>query len=189
MHVVTTTRQYKDKVYRTHLLRRSYREGKKVKSETLGNLSHLPAHVIELVRRSLRGEAMVSSTNAFEAISSRHHGNARAVLTTMRHLGFEELIASTRSRERNLILGMVAARILEPDSKLAPTRWWHTTTLPEDLGVIDADEDDLYDAMDWLLKRQPRIEKKLAARHLTEGGLVLFDLTSSYFEGVTCPLA
>jgi len=132
---------------------------------------------------------MVSSTNAFEAISSRHHGNARAVLTTMRHLGFEELIASTRSRERNLILGMVAARILEPDSKLAPTRWWHTTTLPEDLGVIDADEDDLYDAMDWLLKRQPHIEKKLAARHLTEGGLVLFDLTSSYFEGVTCPLA
>ncbi|MEK7142258.1 MAG: IS1634 family transposase [Patescibacteria group bacterium] len=189
MHVVTTTRKYKDKVYQTHLLRRSYREGKKVKSETLGNLSHLPTHVIELVRRSLRGETMVSSKNAFEAISSRHHGHVQAVLSAMKHLGFEELIASTRSRERNLILGMIAARILEPDSKLATTRWWHTTTLPEDLGVIDADEDDLYDAMDWLLKRQPRIEKKLAARHLTEGGLVLFDLTSSYFEGVTCPLA
>jgi transposase len=189
MHVVTTTRQYKDKVYRTHLLRRSYREGKKVKSETLGNLSHLPAHVIELIRRSLRGETMVSSTNTFEAISSHHHGHVQAVLAAMKHLGFEELIASTRSRERNLILGMIAARILEPDSKLATTRWWRTTTLPEDLGVLDADEDDLYDAMDWLLKRQPHIEKKLAARHLTEGGLVLFDLTSSYFEGSTCPLA
>ncbi len=189
MHVVTTTRQYKDKVYRTHLLRRSYREGKKVKSETLGNLSHLPAHIIELVRRSLRGETMVSSKNAFEAIASFHHGHVQAVRVAMKHLGFEEIIASTRSRERNLILGMIAARILEPDSKLATTRWWHTTTLPVDLGVADANENDLYDAMDWLLKRQSHIEKKLAARHLTEGGLVLFDLTSSYFEGVTCPLA
>ncbi|MFH1842674.1 MAG: IS1634 family transposase [bacterium] len=107
----------------------------------------------------------------------------------MKRLGFDELIASTRSRERDLVLGMVAARLIEPDSKLATTRWWHTTTLPAELGVADADEDDLYDAMDWLLKRQPSIEKKLAARHLKEGGLVLFDLTSSYFEGVTCPLA
>jgi len=189
MHVVTTTRRYKNKVYQSHLLRRSYREGKKVKSETLGNLSHLPAQVIELVRRCLKGETMVPSADAFEIISSRHHGHVQAVLAAMKHLGLEELIASTRSRERNLISGMIAARILEPDSKLATTRWWHTTTLPTELGIADADEDDLYDAMDWLLKRQPHIEKKLAARHLTEGGLVLFDLTSSYFEGVTCPLA
>ena len=189
MHVVTTKRSYKGKTYQAHLLRRSYREGKKVKSQTLGNLSHLPAHVIDLIRRSLKGETMVSSADAFEAIASHHHGHADAVLRAMRRLGFEQIISSARSRERDLVVGMVAARILEPDSKLATTRWWNTTTLPEILGVTDADEDDLYDAMDWLLERQSRIEKKLAARHLKEGGLVLFDLTSSYFEGVMCPLA
>jgi transposase len=189
MHVVTTQRRYKGKIYHAHLLRRSYREGKKVKSETLGNLSHLPAHIIDTIRRSLKGETMISSVDRFEAISSWHHGHVDAVLRAMKRLGFEQLISATHSRERDLVLGMVAARILEPDSKLATTRWWHTTTLPKELGVADADEDDLYDAMDWLLKRQPRIEGKLAARHLKEGGLVLFDLTSSYFEGVTCPLA
>ena len=189
MHVVTTKRHYQSKVYQTHLLRRSYREGKKVKSLTLGNLSHLPGHIIDLIRRSLKGEIMVASTDAFEAISSHHHGHVDAVRRAIKRLGFEQLIASTHSRERDLVVAMVAARILEPDSKLATTRWWHTTTLPADLGVADADEDNLYDAMDWLLKRQPHIERKLAARHLKEGGLVLFDLTSSYFEGVTCPLA
>lgn len=189
MHVVTTRRSYKGRVYHAHLLRRSYRDGKKVKNETLGNLSHLPPHVIDLVRRSLRGENFITAEDHFEAISSWHHGHVEAVLRAMRRLGFEELIASTRSRERDLVVGMVAARILAPDSKLATTRWWHTTTLPKELGVEEADEDDLYDTMDWLLERQPRIEKKLAARHLKEGGLVLFDLTSSYFEGVTCPLA
>ena len=189
MHVVTTRRHHKGKVYQAHLLRRSYREGKKVKSETLGNLSHLPTHIIDMIRRSLKGEVMLPSTEAFEATSSRHHGHVDAVLRVMKRLGFEQLIASTRSRERDLVMAMVAARILEPDSKLATTRWWNTTTLPANLGVADADEDELYDAMDWLLKKQPRIEKKLAARHLKEGGLVLFDLTSSYFEGVTCPLA
>ena len=189
MHVVTTRRNYKGKVYHAHLLRRSYREGKKVKSETLGNLSHLPAHIIDTIRRSLKGETMLSSAEAFEAVSSWHHGHVDAVLRTMRRLGFEDIISSTHSRDRDLVLGMVAARVIEPDSKLATTRWWNTTTLPKGLGVNDADEDDLYDAMDWLLKRQSRIENKLAARHLKEGGLVLFDLTSSYFEGVTCPLA
>jgi len=107
----------------------------------------------------------------------------------MHHLGVDTLIASRPSRERDLVVAMVAARILEPDSKLATTRWWHTTTLPADLEVSDADEDTLYEAMDWLLDRQARIEQKLAARHLRAGGLVLYDLTSSYFEGTTCPLA
>jgi hypothetical protein len=107
----------------------------------------------------------------------------------MRRLGFEKLIASRRSRERDLVVALVAARILRPSSKLATTRWWHLTTLPESLGVEDASEDDLYAAMDWLLERQKGIEKKLAARHLEEGGLALFDLTSSYFEGTRCPLA
>jgi len=189
MHVVTTRRSHKGKVYQAHLLRRSYREGRQVKNETLGNLSHLPIHIIDLIRRSLRGENFIAAEDHFEAVSSWHHGHVDAVLRAIKRLGFEDLISSTHSRERDLVMGMVAARILAPDSKLATTRWWPTTTLPAELGVVDAKEDDLYDAMDWLLKRQPRIEKKLAARHLTEGGLVLFDLTSSYFEGVTCPLA
>src|SRR4029453_12622338 len=99
------------------------------------------------------------------------------------------LFASTPSRERELVLAMVASRIAAPHTKLATTRWWHTTTLAEDFGVADADEDDLYAAMDWLLERQDRIQKKLAARHLSPGGLVLYDLSSSYFEGNCCPLA
>jgi transposase len=132
---------------------------------------------------------MVSSTDTFEAIASPHHGHVQAVLAAIKRLRIDELITSTPSRERDLVMGMIAARILEPDTKLATTRWWHTTTLPEILGLRDADEDDLYDAMDWLLKRQGRVENKLAARHLKEGGMALYDLSSSYFEGVTCPLA
>ena len=171
------------------LMRESFRDGKKVRKRTLGNLSSLPADQVELIARVIRGDRLIAAEDHFEIVASFHHGHVDAVLRAMKRLGFEQLIASTHSRERDLVLGMVAARILEPDSKLATTRWWHTTTLPAELGVADADEDDLYDAMDWVLKRQPHIEKKLAARHLTEGGLVLFDMTSSYFEGVTCPLA
>lgn len=189
VHVVTTKREYKDKVYTTHLLRRSYRDGDTVKNETLGNLSHLPLHVIDLIRRALKGEAFAPATDLFEVVASAHHGHVQAVRTAMQRLGFDALIAARPSWERDLVVAMVAARILEPDSKLATTRWWHTTTLPADLGVSDADEDALYDAMDWLLERQARIEQKLAARHLQAGGLVLYDLTSSYFEGTTCPLA
>jgi transposase len=171
------------------LLREGYRENGKTKNRTLANLSKWPREKVEMLRLLLQGEKLAPATDHFEAVSSWHHGHVDAVLRAMRRLGFEELVSSTRSRERDLVVGMVAARLLAPDSKLATTRWWHTTTLPAELGVADADEDDLYKAMDWLLKRQPLIEKKLAARHLKEGGLVLFDLTSSYFEGVTCPLA
>jgi hypothetical protein len=112
-----------------------------------------------------------------------------AVATAMQRLGLASLIASKSCRERDLVLAMVASRILAPQTKLATTRWWHTTTLAEDFGVADASEDDLYAAMDWLLQRQGIIEKKLAARHLSADGLVLYDLSSSYFEGATCPLA
>jgi hypothetical protein len=171
------------------LLREGYRERGKVKNRTLANLSHWPAEQVELLRRVLRGERLAPVDQLFEAVASPHHGHVQAVRLAMQHLAFEPLLASRPSRERALVVAMVAARILEPDSKLATTRWWHTTTLPADLGVADADEDDLYAAMDWLLERQARIERKLAARHLQEGGLVLYDLTSSYFEGSTCPLA
>ena len=171
------------------LLREGYREGSKVKTRTLANLSKLPPEALTVLRQILGGDKLVKAGDAFEAIASPHHGHVQAVLVAMQRLGFAKLIAARPSPQRDLIVAMVAARILEPDSKLATTRWWHITTLPATLGVADADEDDLYAAMDWLLERQDRIEKKLAARHLDEDGLALFDLTSSYFEGVTCPLA
>ncbi len=168
------------------LLREGYREKGKVKNRTLANLSKLPPQSIDVLRRSLKGENLVS-TNALEIVEdgSPAHGHVDAVMTAMRRLGFSRLICSRRSRQRDLVIAMVAARILEPKSKLATTAWWADTTLPEMLDVHDADEDDLYDAMDWLLERQSRIENKLAGRH----ALALYDLTSSYFEGQTCPLA
>jgi transposase len=171
------------------LLREGYREGGKVKTRTLANLSKLPPDALDAVRRVLKGETLVNADNAFEAIASLQHGHVQAVLEAMRQLGFAPLIASRPSRPRDLVVAMVVARILEPHSKLATTRWWHLTTLPARLGVADADEDDLYTALDWLLERQHRIERKLAARHLNEDAIALYDLSSSYFEGVTCPLA
>ena len=188
-HVVTTTRKYKDQLYKTHLLRRSYREGGSVKNETLGNLSHLPDALIEIIRRSLHGESFVPLAQAFEITRSRPHGHVQAVALAMQRLGLASLIGAEPCRQRELVLAMVASRIVQPSPKLATTRWWHTTTLAEDFGVAEATEDDLYAAMDWLLARQDRVHKKLASRHLHEGGLVLYDLSSSYFEGVTCPLA
>jgi len=188
-HVVTTIRKYKDQVYRTHLLRRSYREDGKVKNETLGNLSHLPDSVIDLIRRSLQGETFVPAGEAFEICSSRAHGHVQAVSLAMQRLGFASLLATKPCAERDLVQAMVASRILCPATKLATTRLWHTSTLAEDFGVQGATEDDLYGAMDWLLAGQDRIQKKLAARHLKEDSLVLYDLSSSYFEGSHCPLA
>ena len=171
------------------LLREGYREGGQVKNRTLANLSAWPPAKVELLRRVLRDEHLAPVDQLFDVAASPHHGHVHAVRAAMRQLGFEVLLASRPSRERALVVAMVVARILAPESKLATTRWWHTTTLPADLGVADADEDACYAAMDWLLARQARIEQKLAARHLQAGGLVFYDLTSSYFEGTTCPLA
>jgi len=188
-HVVTTTRHYKGQVYRTHLLRRSYRDGRTVKNETLGNLSHLPDELVEIIRAALQGTRFVPLNQAFEVTRSRSQGAVEAVALTMQRLGFAALIGSKRCRERDIVVAMVAARIVAPHTKLATTRWWHTTTLAEDFDVADAGEDELYAAMDWLLQRQSKIESKLASKHLQPGGLVLYDLSSSYFEGSTCPLA
>ena len=188
-HVVTTKRRYKDQVYCTHLLRRSYREDGKVKNETLGNLSHLPDTVIDLIRRSLAGETFVPAGEAFEISSSRAHGHVQAVSLAMQRLGFASLLASKPCPERDLVQAMVASRIVCPATKLATTRLWHTSTLAQEFGVTNASEDDLYAAMDWLLAGQDRIQKKLATRHLKEDSLVLYDLSSSYFEGSHCPLA
>ena len=173
----------------TVLLRESYRKGSKVGKRTLANLSSLSSAQIEAIRAALRGEAMQPVAQSLEITASRSHGHVQAVGQAMQRLGLASLFASKPSRERDLVLAMVAARIAAPHTKLATTRWWHTTTLAEDFGVADADEDDLYAAMDWLLARQGAIQKKLAARHLSAGALVLYDLSSSYFEGNCCPLA
>ena len=171
------------------LLRESYRKNGKVKTRTLANLSKLPASAIDVLKRSLKGQSLVPLEETLDIVASPHHGHVKAVLQTLCRLGLPRLMDSRPSRERNLVVAMIVARILAPHSKLATTRWWHNTTLPAVLGVQDANESDLYAALDWLLKRQGRIEKKLAARHLAEGGLALYDLSSSYFEGATCPLA
>ena len=189
VHVATTKRVYKGKTYVTHLLRRSIRKGKTVTHETLGNLSHLPNHLIDLIKRSLKGEVFVPAAEAFRVTRSLPHGHVEVVRKMIRKLGLDELVASEPSRRRDLVLAMIAERLLFPSSKLAHTRHWHDTTLAEERGVVDADEDQLDDAMDWLLERQETIAKKLARRHLSDGALVLYDVTSSYSEGKTCPLA
>jgi len=189
VHVATTSRTYKGKLYQTHLLRRSIRVGSQVRHETLGNISHLPPELIDIIRRCLAGEKFVAASDAFVVERNLPHGHVQAVLGVMRRLGLDTLLASKPSRQRDLVLAMIAERILHPCSKLATTRLWHTTTLAEELQVSDATEDDLYKALDWLLERQPHIEKKLAQRHLRNGSLVLYDVSSSYYEGHTCPLA
>jgi hypothetical protein len=172
-----------------YLLRESYREGARVHKRTLANLSALSDEQILAIRAVLRGEQLGPVAGRFEAIASRPHGHVQAVRVAMRRLGLESLVASRPTRQRDLVCAMVAARVLAPHTKLATTRWWHSTTLAAEFGVADATEDELYAAMDWLLGRQAGIEKKLALRHLRAGGLVLYDLSSSYFEGSCCPLA
>jgi transposase len=171
------------------LLREGWREGKKTVKRTLANLSDWPLPKIEALRRVLRDEALVSPEDLLTTRQTLPHGHVEAILAMIHQLDLEAVISSKRCRERDLVVAMIVQRLIDPCSKLATTRAWHTTTLAEDRGVADATEDELYAAMDWLGERQERIEKKLAARHLTEGGLVLYDVTSSSYEGRTCPLA
>jgi transposase len=171
------------------LLRQGWREGNKTRQRTLANLSDWPQEKIETFRRLLQDEPLVSPHDLFTTQKSLPHGHVEAVLEMIRKLELERLICSQRCRERDLVVAMIVQRLIAPVSKLATTRLWHTTTLAEELGVAEASEDDLYGAMDWLGERQERIEKKLAARHLREGGLVLYDVSSSFYEGHTCPLA
>jgi Transposase DDE domain len=189
MHVVTNTIRRGDRVYTAHLLRRSYREGGKVKKQTLANLSHLPDELIELIRGGLRGQRYLAAGEAFAVERSLPAGHVGAALAMAGRLELARLLDRAPSRERALCLAMIVQRVIGPGSKLAMSRAFAQSTLASELAVEDADEDELYAALDWLLARQEGIERRLARRHLREGTLVLYDVSSSYFEGHSCPLA
>jgi transposase len=176
------------------LLRESYREGGKVKNRTLANLSRWPEHKVEKLQRALKGlPAAGDLAEAFEITRSLPHGHVAAVLGSARRLGIEELIDASLSRRRDLVTAMLIAAVIDPGSKLALARGLRaetaTSSLGQLLGVAGCDEDDLYEAMDWVLERKEAIENSLAARHLTNGTLVLYDVSSAAFEGHTCPIA
>ena len=189
MHVTTTTRRVGEREYQATLLRRSFREDGKVKKETLANLSHLPVEVIELIRGALRGVRYVAADEAFAIERSLPAGHVAAALAMARRLELARLIDRSPSRERDLVMAMIAQRVIAPASKLATSRLLSLSTLADELAVTGADEDELYRALDWLGERQARIEDRLARRHLKAGELVLYDVSSSYFEGRACPLA
>jgi len=189
MHVSTTTRRSGENEYTATLLRRSYREDGKVKKETLANLSHLPPEAIDAIRRVLAGETLVNVEDAFEIERSLPAGHVNAALAMARRLELPKLLDRSPCRERDLCMAMILGRVICPGSKLGTVRTLGQSTLASELGVEAADEDDLYGAMDWLLKRQNAVEDRLARRHLVDGEMVLYDVSSSYFEGRTCPLA
>jgi len=189
-HVATIKTKGKDgAVYTSYLLRRSYREGGKVKHENLGNLSHLPLPVIDAIRKMLAGRVLVDLDEQFEIERSLPHGHVAAVLGVLRGVDLERLISRERCRERDLAVAMVCQLVIGSCSKLSMTRRFHQTTLAEELSLGEVSEAEVLAAMDWLEDRQERIERTLARRHLADGGFVLYDLSSSYVEGRCCPLA
>jgi hypothetical protein len=171
------------------LLRDARREGKKIVKRTLANLSHWPAAQVESLRALLRGERLVRAQDLVQIERSLPHGHVEAICEAIRRLGLDTLIASKRCRERDLVLAMIVERLIRPRSKLASTRHWNDTTLADALSVGNTDVDEAYAALNWLLARAEGIEKKLAERHLREGGLVFYDVSSSFYTGQTCPLA
>lgn len=171
------------------LLREGRREGRRVRKRTLANLTSWPAEKVDLLRRVLRDEPLAAPAEAFVVERSVPHGHVEAVLEAMRRLGMAALLDRRRSPQRDRALALVAERVLRPASKLATARLLGDSTLAGELGLGDVDEDGLYEAMDWLAARQERIERRLAKRHLAEGGQALYDVSSSYYEGRTCPLA
>uniref|UniRef100_UPI0025E741FF IS1634 family transposase n=1 Tax=uncultured Thiodictyon sp. TaxID=1846217 RepID=UPI0025E741FF len=171
------------------LLRESIREGSRIIKRTIANLSSLSIAQAEAIRAVLKGQPVAAVDEIFEIIQSRSHGAVSAIELAMGRLRISALLGREACRERDLVLAMIAARVLDPQSKLATTRCWDHSTLGALFSVSDADENALYAALDWLRERQPAIEQRLAKRHLQEGGRVLYDLSSSYFEGESCPLA
>ena len=189
-HVATIkTRGKGGTVYTSYLLRRSYREGGKVRHENLGNLSHLPLEVIDAIRAMLQGQRLVDLDQGFEIERSLPHGHVAAILGVLRSLDLERLLSRERCRERDLCVAMICQLVIGSGSKLSMTRRFSQTTLQGELGLGEVAEPELLGAMDWLLDRQDRIERTLARRHLAEGSFVLYDLSSSYVEGRCCELA
>ena len=193
MHVETSRshqvlRDGTERTYERHLLRRSFRDGGKVRKETLANLSQLPPEAITAIRAVLAGKTLIDADAAFEVTRSLPHGHAAAVHAMARTLGFPALLGPP-GPHRDLAYALVISRVLKPASKLSTAGWWDDVTLGPDLGVAGAATDDIYAAMDWLISRQDDIEKQLAARHLAEGGIAMFDLSSSWVEGAHCELA
>src|SRR5258708_7789503 len=164
------------------LLREGWREGNKTRKRTLANLSHWPQEKIETFRRLVRDEPLGPPQDLLATQKTLPHGHVEALLRAIGKLGLDSMISAKPCRERDLVLAMIVERLLDPCSKLATTRQWHSTTLAEELEVGEATEEDLYQAMDWLLERQGRIQKKLAEGHLREGCLVLYDVSSSYYQ-------
>ena len=190
VHVATIKTKGKEgRIYSSNLLRRSYREHGKVRHENLGNLSHLPAHVIDGIRAMLAGRQLVDLDEELEIERSAAHGHVAAVLGVLRELDLERLISRERCRERDLVVALVAQALIGPGSKLSATRRFAKTTLASELSLGEVSEAELLGAMDWLLPRQERIERTLAKRHLAGEGFMLYDLSSSYVEGRCCPLA
>jgi len=177
------------------LLRESYREGDQVKKRTLANLSKLPDDIIDNLKLALKGATLSMNEgipNHFEVIRSLPHGHVMAILETIKKLGLDKIISEKSSRIRNLVVAMIVARIINPKSKLATARGFNSETGSQSLGQLldleKADEDELYNALDWLLEKQEKIEKHLALKHLESGTLVLYDVTSTYLEGNGCEL-
>ncbi|MDE3077695.1 MAG: IS1634 family transposase, partial [Chloroflexota bacterium] len=198
MHIETIRHKHGDRVYVSYLLRQTYREEGKIKHRTIANLTGVPLPIIELIQCSLRGEPVSVGREEIRCVRSRSHGAVWAVTAMMKKLGLPTLLGARPEPWHRIVSGMIAARVLAAGSKLFATRWWKTTTLAEDWH-LPVDEDgaveqhravnELYKALDALVNRQRAIEKKLAERHLQQGSLVLFDLSSSYLEGRKCPLS
>lgn len=190
IHLESVPHRTKDKVYYSHLLRTSYREDGKVKHQTIANLSCLPEKALEALRLTLNGKKLILAEEAIQIKLSHSHGAVHAVLGTIRKIGLDKILLSYDAPWRKMTIGLIAARVLRPGSKLFTTGWWGQTTLPEELGLpLDKDPHRLYQAMDELVAHQEDIQRKLADKHLEEGCLVLYDLSSTYLEGDCCPLA
>ena len=196
-HVVRVKRSHLDKQgrrrdYESVYLRRTFREGPKVRNETLANLSKVPAEAVAALEATLKGQTLVPAGGEFSIARSLPHGHVAAVAAMARKLGLPTLLGP-RCRSRDIVVALIVSRVIRPGSKLSTLAWWPDTTLGADLGVAEASTDEIYAAMDWLAGRQDRIEKKLAAKHLAPdvnpGRMALFDLTSAWVTGRHCALA
>ena len=188
MHVVTNTIRRGEREYKSVLLRRSYREDGKVKKETLANLSHLPPEAVDAIRRVLAGETLLGAGDGFEIEASLPAGHVNAALVMASRLELAKTLERSASRQRDLCMAMIVSRVISPGSKLSTVRTLAQSTLASELGVEGVDEDDLYGAMDWLSERQARVEDRLAKRHLRDGEMVLYDVSSALLRGSLLPV-